>query len=96
MNPGAAPEEFDYLVVGGGTAGGAVAARLSEDSGVSVGLLEWGPSDQGEDRARYLRRWAEMVSSEYDLDYRSVPQERGNSHIRQTRTRFSGPARTCA
>lgn len=86
--------EFDYVVVGGGTAGGVVAARLSEDPGVSVGILEWGPDDRGEDRARYLRRWDEMVESEYDLDYRSVPQERGNSRIRQTRTRLLGGCST--
>ncbi len=88
------PDSFDYLVIGGGTAGGVVAARLSEDPAVRVGVVEWGPDDRGEDRARYLRRWAEMVGSEYDLDYRSVPQERGHSMIRQTRTRLLGGCST--
>jgi len=88
--------EFDYLVVGGGTAGCIVAARLAEDPAVSVGLVEWGPSDEHEPRARSIRRWAEMLEGEYDLDYRSVPQERGNSGIRQARLRSwaAAPPRT--
>ena len=38
-------KEFDYIVVGGGAGGCAVAARLSEDPQVSVGLLEAGKGD---------------------------------------------------
>ena len=53
---------FDYVVVGTGAAGSIVAARLSEDPGVTVCALESGPPDQvftdpREERTRqFLRR----------------------------------------
>jgi choline dehydrogenase-like flavoprotein len=43
---GYAVQTFDYLIVGGGSAGCVLAARLSEDPQVRVALLEAGPPDK--------------------------------------------------
>ncbi len=83
-------QEFDYVVVGGGTAGSVLARRLSDDGGMRVALVEWGRSDADEPRALELGRWADMLETEYDLDYRSVPQPRGNSRIQQARAKILG------
>ena len=82
--------EFDYVVVGGGTAGAIVAARLAEDLDASVCLLEAGPSDEGVDAILDYRRWREVLRSEYCSDYTVVPQQRGNSQIRYPRARVLG------
>lgn len=81
---------YDVVVVGGGTAGSVVAARLTENAERSVAVIEGGPSDVGDDRVLQVRRWQELLGSELDYDYPTVEQPRGNSHIRHSRARVLG------
>ncbi len=81
---------YDYLVLGGGTAGAIVAARLAENTDASVCLVEAGPSDEGQTRVLELRRWMELLGSDLDYDYEISSQERGNSRIRHSRGRVLG------
>jgi len=45
MDTNSSPAGFDYVIVGGGSAGSVLAARLSEQTDVSVCLIESGPPD---------------------------------------------------
>ncbi|GAA5228361.1 GMC family oxidoreductase [Paeniglutamicibacter antarcticus] len=82
--------EFDYIVVGGGSAGAAVAARLSEDPALEVALIEAGPDDSDLPEILELDRWMELLESGYDWDYPIEEQKNGNSFMRHSRAKVMG------
>ncbi|MGW7053807.1 GMC family oxidoreductase [Streptomyces sp. NPDC054887] len=81
---------YDYVVVGGGTAGSVIASRLTEDPSVRVAVIEGGPTDVDRPDVLTLRRWMGLLGGELDYDYPTTEQPRGNSHIRHSRARVLG------
>jgi choline dehydrogenase len=82
------PDTFDYVIIGAGTAGCVLAARLSEDRSSSVCLIEAG----GEDRHPFIHipaavaaaigtpklNWRFMTTPQAHLNNRRIPLPRGH------------------
>ena len=66
---------YDYIIVGAGSAGCVLAARLSADPSVSVLLLEAGPVDDAAE-IHAPAAVSRLFQSAYDWNYRTVPQHR--------------------
>jgi choline dehydrogenase len=66
-----AGESFDYIVIGSGSAGGVVAARLSEDPSMSVLLLEAGPEDD-DDMIRLPAAFSTLFKTKWDWGYETT------------------------
>jgi len=70
-------QAFDFVIVGGGTAGLLLAARLTENPDVTVGVLEAGKNRLGDPLVDTPAAFIHMLGNpEYDWNYRTVPQVR--------------------
>ncbi|MEV6866326.1 GMC family oxidoreductase [Streptosporangium subroseum] len=76
---GVSPEHgngpFDHIIVGGGAAGSALAARLSADPECRILLLEAGPGDTDPRIAPPHGLFGGLLRGDLDWSYDTVPQE---------------------
>ncbi|RVX71608.1 hypothetical protein B0A52_03792 [Exophiala mesophila] len=83
--------DFDFIIVGGGTAGCVVARRLADYlPRKKILLIEAGPSDFGDDRIQLLKEWEALIGGAFDYDYETTEQPEGNSFIRHCRAKVLG------
>jgi choline dehydrogenase len=66
--------EYDYVVVGAGSAGCTIAARLSEDADKRVLLLEAGGDDSSVEDVHVPPAWPTLWGTEVDWAYETTPQ----------------------
>ncbi|KAJ3864846.1 alcohol oxidase [Lentinula novae-zelandiae] len=71
--------KHDYVIVGGGVAGSVVANRLTENSNVSVLLLEAGPFHKGVIETEVPFYFWLGIPSTYQWNYTTVPQSSANN-----------------
>ena len=84
------PEVYDYVVIGGGSAGCVLAARLSAAPGVSVLLLEAGGADR-HPLHHIPAGFAMMTRGRASWCWRTVPQRHlGGREIWFTQSRVLG------
>jgi choline dehydrogenase len=69
-----ARREFDYIIVGAGSAGCVLAARLSENPDIRVALLEAGGSDDALEIAMPVA-FPQLFKTKFDWDFASEPEQ---------------------
>ncbi|OJJ98428.1 hypothetical protein ASPACDRAFT_1903391 [Aspergillus aculeatus ATCC 16872] len=72
---------YDFVIIGGGTAGLVVASRLSEDPSLSVLVLEAGADMTADPRVNIPIFYAALLGSDADWKFQSSPQPGLNGRV---------------
>jgi choline dehydrogenase-like flavoprotein len=70
----ALPASVDYIIVGGGTSGLVLAARLSENPDLQIVVLEAGPDRTSDPRVSDSSVWPTLPGTDLDWQTKTVPQ----------------------
>ncbi|KAI1746317.1 oxidoreductase [Xylaria scruposa] len=71
-------ESFDFIIIGGGTAGIALAARLSEIAHQKILVLEAGTDHSDDPRVKIPAFYSALFGTDADWGFRTVAQEKLN------------------
>ena len=82
-------KEYDYLIIGGGSAGSIIARRLAEANIGSVLLIEAGKSDENDPAITHLSRLDEQ-SDETEWGFTASPTIAGHNDIHYSRAKMLG------
>jgi choline dehydrogenase len=84
-------KNYDYIIIGAGTAGSVLASRLSEDPNVSVLVLEAGDDHRGVLETKIPLTFGKLFHTKNDWDYYTVPQSKvANRELYWPRGRIIG------
>jgi choline dehydrogenase len=67
-------QDFDFIIVGAGSAGCVLAHRLSANSSVKVLVLEAGGPDHNDPTITTPGRWVSLIGSQWDWGYSTEPE----------------------
>jgi hypothetical protein len=81
-------QSYDYVICGGGTAGLVIAARLTENPDVTVGVIEAGKNRLDDPLVDMPAMFLQMLGNkEYDYAWNTIPQVRKRQYSPYPRVR---------
>ncbi|KAI9052915.1 hypothetical protein LZ554_003187 [Drepanopeziza brunnea f. sp. 'monogermtubi'] len=91
LEPDATVSSYDYIVCGGGTSGSVLAARLAEDSNISVLVIEAGQHNSLLENTLMAGGWTRNFDTEADWNITTEPSPGASGRqVKVSRGRFLG------